>query len=653
MYFTKSVFKLAIDCPTKPYYHQNKEYGNLDNDNEFLKALAEGGFQVGELSRRYYKNGIIVDTMNHDKALEITNNLLKKKDVVIFEAAFKYKNCFIRIDILEKKGDYLRLIEVKSKSFNSENPDFVGSRGVLRSEWKEYIYDVAFQKFVLQHATKDKNYKIDSYLMLADKSKEATIDGLNQKFQLYKDEHERVKINLVGDVDNLGEAILTEVKIDNLFNYVYADFSKDKAIWCKKTDTFNDINPLAFYSQILSWSESYRKNERFFNEVNSNCFNCQFKDKKSGFEECMKNHLKQFSNYSSEIDFSKPNVGDVWNYRKKGALLNEGKFYMKDIKEEDILTSKKPSSTQIRQWIQVSKTNSDKKDPYLDVELLKEYMDTFKYPLHFIDFETSMVAIPFFKGQKPYEQIAFQFSHHIIYEDGNVEHKGEFLHDKVGEFPNFEFVRSLKKELEVDKGTIFRYAPHENTVLGQIRKQLVDSNEKDKKELIDFIESITHGTREIISDDDILIEEYVGERDMVDMFEMVKNCFWGQEMGGSNSIKYVLPAVLNISKFVQDLYSKPIYGKNEKIKSLNFDKQIWIEKDENDKIKNPYKLLPSLMNDKTLDNGADAMTAYAKMQFTNVSDDDKKQMKEALLRYCELDTLAMVMIYQYWQDMIK
>ena len=46
---------------------------------------------------------------------------------------------------------------------------------------------------------------------------------------------------------------------------------------------------------------------------------------------------------------------------------------------------------------------------YLDVEGIKNEMDTWKFPLHFIDFETSAVALPFYEGMRPYEQIAFQF----------------------------------------------------------------------------------------------------------------------------------------------------------------------------------------------------------------------------------------------------
>ena len=51
-YFTKSRFRLALECPTKLYYGANKsEYANQSIDDPFLMALAEGGYQVGELAK--------------------------------------------------------------------------------------------------------------------------------------------------------------------------------------------------------------------------------------------------------------------------------------------------------------------------------------------------------------------------------------------------------------------------------------------------------------------------------------------------------------------------------------------------------------------------------------------------------------------------
>ena len=42
--------------------------------------------------------------------------------------------------------------------------------------------------------------------------------------------------------------------------------------------------------------------------------------------------------------------------------------------------------------------------------------------------------------------------------------------------------------------------------------------------------------------------------------------------------------------------------------------------------------------------------AYAKMQFEHMSDYERNELQTSLLTYCELDTLAMVMIYEAWTN---
>ena len=281
-------------------------------------------------------------------------------------------------------------------------------------------------------------------------------------------------------------------------------------------------------------------------------------------------------------------------------------------------------------------------------------MNSFTYPLHMIDFETCMVAIPFNKGQHPYEQIAFQFSHHIIKEDGSIEHANEYINSTSGVHPNFEFVRELKKALG-NKGSIFRYSNHENTVLCQIREQILKSKIDDQQELVDFIETITNK-----KDGKKVLWE--GERNMIDLCEMVKKYYYSPLTHGSNSIKFILPAILNESKYIQEKYSKPIYG--AEIKSKNFSSQVWISKDKNGNIINPYKSLPPVfdnydfetlelvMSDSDIANGGAALTAYAMMQFTHMSEAEREKVKLALLRYCELDTFAMVMIWEHWNQLI-
>jgi hypothetical protein len=258
----------------------------------------------------------------------------------------------------------------------------------------------------------------------------------------------------------------------------------------------------------------------------------------------------------------------------------------------------------------------------------------------------------------PYEQVAFQFSHHMLHEDGTVVHQTEWINSTPGHFPNFDFVRALKKALYTE-GTIFRYAIHENTVLCQIHKQLKDSNEPDKNELMSFIEFITtkKGNKSITG--------WEGLRAMVDLLEVVKQCWYSLHAKGSNSIKAILPAVLNTSLFIQNKYSQPVYG-TPQLQSKNFNDHVWINYKDG-RIENPYNLLEpvfsreedllldDLLSDEScgISDGGAAMAAYGKMQFTHMSQAERESITKALLRYCELDTLAMVMILEEFRELAK
>jgi len=94
-YLTKTLFNLAHECPTKLYYYHKEEYPSTKEDDEFLEALAEGGFQVGALAKCYYPEGIEVTTLDHQEAIQQTNELLKRDSVTIFEAAICFEDFFI------------------------------------------------------------------------------------------------------------------------------------------------------------------------------------------------------------------------------------------------------------------------------------------------------------------------------------------------------------------------------------------------------------------------------------------------------------------------------------------------------------------------------------------------------------------------------
>jgi hypothetical protein len=653
-YLTKSRFKLALDCETKLFYTNKKEYPDQRIDDAFLEALAEGGFQVGELAKMYHPGGIEIPYGPYDDMVNETLRLLSQEKVIIYEATIKFQNLLIRVDVLVKDGNTIDLIEVKAKSFDgADSSDFVGTRGALASGWKPYVYDVAFQKLVMTKAFP--HFNIRSYLCLANKKSVATVEGLNQNFLLVKNNDRTSCVCKAGLTKaDLGAEILINVRVDDLLANIYNQ---------------NDFSPTrvrSFEEWVFYLADHYARDEKIKPIIGGICKGCEFRcsaeeeksGSKNGFKECWKESFRL-----ADSDFDKPTMLDIWNFRRKDNMIEQGKIFMEDVTEDDL--SDRPysgngMSPKERQWLQIQKAVNNDLAPEIDVARLKSEMKAWKYPLHFIDFETTAVAIPFHKGMRPYEGVAFQYSHHIAYADGRIEHAGVYLNTKKGAFPNFEFVRHLKAELEQDDGTIFRYHNHENTYLNMIHRQLSDAdvNEvKDKAELMEWIKTITHSTKSSA-------ESWTGARDMVDLFQMVKQYYYDPRMGGSISLKAVLPAVLNSSNYLKNKYSQPIYGAVGGMKSLNFTDQIWIKMDDAGKAISPYEQLPplfdgvntealdQLITDEHLADGGAAMTAYSRMQFTEMSNLESQEVQKALLKYCELDTLAMVMIWEYWEKEI-
>lgn len=648
---TKSKFKLALECPTKLYYIDKAQYANQQQDDSFLQALAEGGYQVEALARCYFPEGIFVEPNQEESVLDVTKKLLQTDSITLFEAETAYQQYLVRTDILIKQHDHLKLIEIKAKSMDKESIKKIEKRdGTINSEWKPYIADIAFQKWILEHAYP--NYHISSYLMLVDKDSICPTDGLNRKFLLAKDRNGKPRVKIVERLspEDLSVRLLREINVDHLTNKIWFE--------C-------DATGRTFIDRFYEFSQQYFNGLKSPPIPKKECAGCQFKalphddsnSLLSGFKECWREALGYNDN-----DFLAPTVLDLWNFRDKEQCLQKGLIKLRDFDESDlpIKDDGKPGlSMGERQWLQIEKVKNNDNTLWIDKPGLHDEMESWVYPLHFIDFETAMLPIPFKKGAHPYQGVAFQFSHHIMDEKGCVTHIGEYLNTDPGVDPSIDFVRCLKSELENDSGTIFRYSNHENTYLNMILRQLLSLTKSptDLDSLSSFIKSITKSP----SDSK---ERWGGKRCMVDLWELVKRFYYDPLTNGSNSIKKVLPAILSRSNYLQQKYSQPIYGNKEGIFSKNFVNQRWIVS-ENGFIKDPYLLLDPinknvpnedielLFDDEHLKEGGAATIAYAKLQFTHMSDFERTEIRKALLKYCELDTLAMVMIVEAWRDMIR
>jgi hypothetical protein len=662
-FLTKSRFIQAVSCPTKLVYSGDPRYVDKSKEDEFLKMLAEGGFQVGELAKVMFPGGVEVTDRRFEEQADRTRTLLMQTDCTIFEGTFIFDNWLVRVDIIRKIGDELELIEVKAKSFDSGegDPETVWRTkkgGLIRPEFLKYLQDVAFQAMVVRAAYP--SLTVRPFLMLPDKSAAATVPGINQLFRIHRarqrDGSMRSRAEAVGDVtgESIGSPLLKQIDVSS---FVQQIFTQPLEIPGGSGD---------FRSLASAWAASLASERRIAPFIGPQCRDCQFRsdtplsDMASGFHECWSDVLKP-----AELSAVVPRpIVDIY-YPVAGQverLMRSGRRTFVDLRGDDLPVKSDESGltrTQ-RQRMQVFWTSGV--DQYhFDAARWRKAESEFSWPLNFIDFEGARTALPLKKGGKPYEQLAFQFSHHVMERDGSVRHANEFITLDPGEDPNVPFVRALRAALTdpvVRDGTVFMWHHYERDVLNSLKRQLeaqhdAGSAPDDVELLLEFLQA--RGAKD-------------GPFAIVDMRVLADRFFFHPDTQGRSSIKVVLPAVLKSSLWLRERYSKPIYGAEGGIPSLNFpldeeDGMIWFRQDATNVV-NPYELLPPVFSDLSVgwedeinsedasgiaDGGA-AMTAYLRMQFTEVTAVERQATRRALLRYCELDTLAMVMVYEAWRE---
>src|SRR2546423_4588337 len=178
---SKSDFKLARTCDAKLFFRENGYPDNRDF-NPYLALLAEGGYMVEALAKARYADGM---QLEYGRAVaddaQRTLDQLGRDQVTLFEATLLVGRQQARVDILEKKGNSVRLLEVKSKSFDGAEHLLSlseGRAGALRgkkkpykifADWMEKLEDITFQVLLLEKMLP--GVIIKPHLVLIDTSK--------------------------------------------------------------------------------------------------------------------------------------------------------------------------------------------------------------------------------------------------------------------------------------------------------------------------------------------------------------------------------------------------------------------------------------------------------------------------------------------------
>ncbi|MDF0675254.1 MAG: DUF2779 domain-containing protein [Nitrospira sp.] len=198
------------------------------------------------------------------------------------------------------------------------------------------------------------------------------------------------------------------------------------------------------------------------------------------------------------------------------------------------------------------------------------------YPIHHLDCETVMLALPRFPSTRPYQSLPVQWSNHIELESGEIIHR-EFLHNEASE-PRRRWTEALIESLG-EKGSIVVYSAYEEAIL----RQLAETFPEFKSAFKAIVKRLW------------------------DLLPVIKGHYYHPAFNGSYSIKSVLPAV---------------------VPSLGY-------------------------GDLTIQEGGQAAAEYYRMVFLESDWVERDSIREALLRYCERDTLAMVELRRALQKKTK
>lgn len=222
------------------------------------------------------------------------------------------------------------------------------------------------------------------------------------------------------------------------------------------------------------------------------------------------------------------------------------------------------------------------REPKINKGNIKEFLKQLKYPLYFVDFESYQLAIPEYEGTRPYQQLVFQYSLHIIEKEGaEIEHK-EFLAGVNDRDFLRHFAESLIADIPENGSVIVYNKSFENTQMNELGRIFPDL----ESELLRICDNI------------------------VDFMIPFKNRdYYLKEMDGLSTIKKVLPA---------------LYPNDPELDYHNL---------------------------KYVHNGGEAPEVFLSLK--DKDEEEREVLIKALLKYCELDTWAMVKIWEKLKEVVE
>ena len=431
------------------------------------------------------------------------------------------------------------LVESREEEAITDTEEFL-------SAGKKIIFQATFEASGLYAMVDILEWDKDNEYWIINEVKATSAKEKKDKKHLYDAAFQYILLKMAGL--NIGKVNLVELN---------KEFRKNGEINVRELIEFTDI------------TDTVKELEEEVNESILNMKSLLANDKEPLPCECLYksrgNHCPTFKYLHPDVpDYSIHDIVRIGSSLKKlSGLIEDGYIAFEDVPEDFIL------SPYQRNHVHVTQT----KGSIIHAKIIKKQLDDLVYPLYFLDYETCPTAVPIYDGCKPYQQVPFQYSLHVLEAPHTDLEHYEFLYTGEVGHPMKALAESLKKVIG-DSGSIVVW-----------NDSFESKCHRDIAELMPEYEDVFLGYNKRFYD-------------LMDIFQ--KNLYVDHEFKGSYSIKAVLPV-----------------------------------------------LVPGLTyKDLNIRDGAMAMTAWKTMMFEMEGDAEKKALADDLLRYCELDTLAMVRIFE-------
>jgi len=415
---TKSLILSGLQCGKRLYFEVNSP----DQDvNGAVDQIRMQGEKIGELSRKLYVSGVLIESDSLESARSFTTAMLEREDCPpLFEATFEHEGVLVRADIVIPSNEGLTLIEVKSST----------------KVKKEHLHDCAVQHWVVTGA----GYQVASM----------QVAHVNSRF-------------------------------------VYAGGSDYSELF-KTVEVLEEI--VTHLPQVPKWVERFNK-----------ILEAGVEPEVPMGPHCRSPNSCPFQSHCQKVLGEWP-VTQLPSAGKLTVLLQaEGITDIRDIPKGRL---RNPQQERVRR---VVISGVPELDPQAGAAL-----NTLGYPRYYLDFETICLALPIWKGTRPYEQLPFQWSCHVEVGPDDFRHL-EFL-DTSGEPTMRAFAESLVAAL-IKEGPVLVYSGFEDRILREAANRHPD-----------------------------LAEQLNGIRNrLFDLLELARRHYCHPEMRGSWSLKSVLPTV--------------------------------------------------------------------------------------------------------------